>query len=772
MPRVNSIGSLVAIGLICMLSAHAADKKANRISYPELINRLLDLEALAVLPAAGEKSAMWSSYDRQSIYNAQTGQYDHWDANSDGLNQYIRKEGDNIVMAEMQGPGAIVRIWSAAAGQGHVKIYIDDQPVPVIDLPFSNYFNGQTPPFNYSQLVYTAARGQNNYIPIAYQKSCKVVAGPEWGNYFHFNYITFPEGTQIEPFTMNLSAESLAMLEKVNNYFTDNRGTSPYPDLETDHLLKGTIAIPAGAEKILADIKGPFAIKSFKIKLTFANRIAEENALRKMVLQIFWDGGEQPAVWTPLGDFFGSTPGKNPYKTLPLGMSEDEMYAFWYMPFATSAKIKISNTDETDHQVAYEIVCATLTKPIASLGRFHAKWHGDVFPVSDPNRWPDWRVLKTEGKGRFVGMMLHILSPGREPCVEFAGAGQAWWGEGDEKFFVDGEKFPSTYGTGTEDYFGYAWGTPEYFEKAFHSQSMTMNNQGHQTVSRMQITDNVPFQHAFDGFIEKYYPNRCGTKYDCVAYWYLSEDGRDHHDPVPVAIDLWAPAPEISPQKGKFLAGESLSVEIKSLYDNIRYTLDGSEPVKTSLKYSGPLAIKQTTTLKAKLFLTGERESNTVTGYYTLDHPHPALTIDGKLIPGIQYNYYEGEWLELPEFNRLTALKSGISERFDLPAEKREEDFALLYHGYINIPKDGMYTFYLNSDDGSRLYIDGELVVDNDLQHAEQEVGDMIALEAGYHKIRVAYFEAKLANILNVRYHGPGISKQEIPAAVLYHLVE
>jgi hypothetical protein len=772
MHKINRITCLLILCFQLSTLTIAADREGKTIRYPELVKRLLDLEALAVLPEAGEKSAMWSSYDRQSIFNEQTGQYQNWDANSDGLNQYIRKEGDTFIMAEMQGPGAIVRIWSAAPGAGHVKIYIDDRPLPVVDLPFNQYFNGETAPFNYPELVYTAARGQNNYIPIPYQKSCKVVAEPEWGNYFHFNYITFPKETLIEPFSMDLPAESLAILEKVNDYFGESRGASPYPAAHEDNLLEGTLAIPAGQENVLAEITGQYAIKSIKIKTKFKNRFEEENALRKMIISIHWDSQDKPAVWSPLGDFFGSTPGKNPYKSLPMGMSDEAMYTFWYMPFGTKALIKITNTDETDHQVTYEIVYAKIAKPIEKLGRFHAKWHGDVFPVEDPNRWPDWRVLKTEGRGRFVGMMLHILSSGREACVEFAGPGQAWWGEGDEKFFVDGEKFPSTFGTGTEDYFGYAWGTPEYFEKAFHNQSMTMNNQGHQTVSRLQITDNVPFQKSFNGFIEKYYPNKCGTKYDCVAYWYLSTDGRDFHDPVAISVDLWIPNPEIIPQTGKFLTGESLSVRIKSMYDDIRYTLDGSEPTRESMHYTGPIEISQTAALKAKVFIKEGRESSTVTGHYTLDRPRPALTIEGKPIQGIAYKYFEGEWLELPDFEALTAVGSGIIDLFDLPSEKREEDFAVLYQGYIKITTAGMYTFYLNSDDGSKLYIGDELVVNNDNQHAEQEIGEMIALESGYHKIRVEFFEAKLANILNVRYQGPGIVKQDIPAAVLYYLAE
>ncbi len=121
-------------------------------------------------------------------------------------------------------------------------------------------------------------------------------------------------------------------------------------------------------------------------------------------------------------------------------------------------------------------------------------------------------------------MMLHVWN-------KYGG----WWGEGDEKFHVDGENFPSTFGTGTEDYFGYAWSSWHLFEKPFHGQTMTMRNQGHQSVYRWQIADNVPFQTSFDAYLEKYRPNSISTNFASVAVWYLSPDGEDTWEPVPVA---------------------------------------------------------------------------------------------------------------------------------------------------------------------------------------------------------------------------------------------
>jgi len=106
--------------------------------------------------------------------------------------------------------------------------------------------------------------------------------------------------------------------------------------------------------------------------------------------------------------------------------------------------------------------------------------------------------------------MLHVWNPKG-----------GWWGEGDEKFFVDGETFPSTIGTGSEDYFGYAWCHPGLFQFAYHCQTMTENNRGHQSVLRWHVTDNIPFQKSFEACIEKYYPNSVGTLYACLPCYYL-----------------------------------------------------------------------------------------------------------------------------------------------------------------------------------------------------------------------------------------------------------
>ncbi len=175
--------------------------------------------------------------------------------------------------------------------------------------------------------------------------------------------------------------------------------------------------------------------------------------------------------------------------------------------------------------VSYQVATRPLNGDLSRFARFHAKWHRDALLPAEPERRIDWPILKTQGPGRFVGVMLHVWNPRG-----------GWWGEGDEKFFVDGEKFPSTFGTGSEDYFGYAWCNPTLFQNAYHNQTHNDgNNKGHVSVNRWHITDSVPFQKSFEGCIEKYYANQRPTLYAAVAYRYQAPGGKDPYRELPLS---------------------------------------------------------------------------------------------------------------------------------------------------------------------------------------------------------------------------------------------
>jgi len=215
----------------------------------------------------------------------------------------IRKEGDQIVMAEMKGPGCIWRIWSAAPKEGHVKVYLDGAAEPTIDLPFIGYFDHKTAPFTGKAIVHTVAKGWNNYTPIPYQKSCKIVADKGWGNYYHFTYSTFPAGTKVPTFSMKLSNEDLAALEEADRILS-NCGKNPAALRNGRVGLEAHAPLEAPGERNALVIRGPRAITSIRVKLDPMPAADDREALRELAIRITFDGEDQPSVWAPLGDSF------------------------------------------------------------------------------------------------------------------------------------------------------------------------------------------------------------------------------------------------------------------------------------------------------------------------------------------------------------------------------------------------------------------------------------------------------------------------------------
>lgn len=524
---------------------------AERFTYPDLVRRLTDLEHLATLPAVGESTRQWSSYDRASQYDPATGKYLGWDANGDG-HGIIRRENGKQVLAEMEGPGVIWRIWSAMPKNGHVRIYLDGAAEPSVDLPFVGYFDRKHAPFTRPALVHTVARGWNNYTPIPFQKSCKIVADAGWGDYYQFVYTTFPAGTEVPTFRRELGAEADAALDEADRILSK---CGPRDSSRSSGKTGGQSRLgPNGAST--HRLEGPAAINLIRVRVNdLPAAPADRDALRELVLQIKWDGESRASVWTPLGDFFGSAPGANVYRSFPCGLTEDGwFYANWFMPFARSAEVTLRNDGSQERSVQLEIHTVPLRADPTRYARLHAKWHRDEFLPTEPERWIDWPLLKTTGRGRFVGVMLHVWNPRG-----------GWWGEGDEKFFVDGEKFPSTLGTGSEDYFGYAWCCPELFQNAFHNQTHNDgNNKGHVSVNRWHVADQIPFQKSFDGYIEKYYPNHRPTLYAATAYWYLTPEGDDPYAPVALAERTSYFVQPTARKKPGVLEGESLKVLSKT----------------------------------------------------------------------------------------------------------------------------------------------------------------------------------------------------------------
>lgn len=195
---------------------------------------------------------------------------------------------------------------------------------------------------------------------------------------------------------------------------------------------------------------------------------------------------------------------------------------------------------------------------------------------------------------------------------------------------------------------------------------------------------------------------------------------------------------------------------------SLRYTLDGSTPDATSPVYTGPITLSETTTVKAAVFTAGTKMvSGVLEQHYRKIEPLQAVKVK-RSRPGLRYRYYEGNFEKLPDFSVLQPQKSGTANDLDVEAlsGERLDHYAVQYEGFIEVPETGLYTFHLRSDDGAKLYLHDELVVDNDGSHSARTESGYIALEKGKHPLRIDYFEDFLGQTLRLYMTKPNESER------------
>ena len=320
-------------------------------------------------------------------------------------------------------------------------------------------------------------------------------------------------------------------------------------------------SIAPGATLTVLDDSGPGVITH--VWFTIAS--GEEYHLKKLVLRMYWDNEATPSVEAPIGDFFGLGLGEYfTYQSLPLAVgSVKALNSFFPMPFQKAAKITVTNEGKEQVGACYfNIEYRVFSKPLpADTLYFHAQYR-----QATPNRgWTnEWRSngdprvdrkpnldgegnyvwLEATGRGHFVGVTMSVLQNQDE-----------WWGEGDDMFFIDGEKIPNIEGTGSEDYFLGAWdfgGKP--FSYALFGAPVVGSEVvgGRSSVYRFHLDSPIPFTKSIRATIEHGHANNRSDNYFSVAYWYQTEP----HAPFPALPPVDERIPKIYPVGGPGNAGK------------------------------------------------------------------------------------------------------------------------------------------------------------------------------------------------------------------------
>ncbi len=489
------------------------------VTLASLLGEMADLEGLAAPLDPSYRVLQASSYDRRSTTPEDA---EGWFGNVDRghMDSRFERQGrTEHVLLDARGPGALLRLWSAGLSategpEGTLRVYLDCDVEPRLEVPLGALLEGRLEPFT-EPFGYNAAGGGNLYFPIPFAARALVTvdAGADdrdRGLYYHLGYRLYEDGTRVESFEMSHVERDQAAVLAARAALSSAEAPAPPGEPVGDEVVTG------GAPFSVEALPGGSAFTQLRVTPS----VLTAEALRRTLLVVRFD--EVETVRAPLSDFFGSGLGFNPVRTLAFTVDASGYLEtrFW-MPFGQHAEVALEGPADLPMRAQVEARLAPSDSPL----RFFAQYRSSN--VIDSGR-QDFGFLRLEGAGHYVGNTLTVTNPV-----------SVWWGEGDEKIYVDDDDFPSTFGTGTEDYYGYAWLNALFFERPYHAQPRPPADPEHRGITslhRSHILDPLSFSDRlrFDMEIWHWWP-RIELVYDTVQYWYGTVE--TDHDFEPVTPD-------------------------------------------------------------------------------------------------------------------------------------------------------------------------------------------------------------------------------------------
>lgn len=566
MKKILAIFSCIAIMVFALTDCQTSRQP---VTFESLLEDMTNPVLQAEYPNPEYTLKQFSSYDRRTVAPDQEG----WFANGDA-SWFVRQETNQgrreFVMVDAEGPGAIVRFWMTFGNEkaytGTLRMYFDGNEVAEIEGPILKIISGGqlvgdplsssvSPKTNY------AYRGHNLYMPIPYASRIKITyecpgLDPERHSpsvYYNINYRTYAPGTKVTSFTLadlNTYSEKIIETQRILSKLEHPAITNE----KTTSLDAKDIVINPG-QTISQQFKGSQAIYGLQVMIEAENL---PQALRSTILQCAFDG--ERTVWSPIGDFFGTGYQIRNYQTWHTSTdSLGLMQSWWVMPFQKDASVEITNLGDQPVKIVRALVITGKYKWTSRSMHFGAIWkeyHGKQTGDWAQNQQEDLNFVTLNGQGIYAGDAITIFN-----------TADAWWGEGDEKVYVDGEKFPSHIGTGTEDYIGYAWCRDETFSHFLIAQPDGSGNfhPGMSVNMRHRMLDNIPFNTSIRFDLELWHWADTKVNYGVISYWYMKPGGNCLVVPDPAVVkepvslkreNLYPPVPDA----GGILQGEHLRI--------------------------------------------------------------------------------------------------------------------------------------------------------------------------------------------------------------------
>ena len=405
------------------------------------------------------------------------------------------------------------------------------------------------------------------YLPIPFAKGCRM----EWigdikkTHFYHVGVRIYDSQAKVETFNakvINQYAQKLKEINRILNNPTDGMFNKK-PAIRTTEW-----SVPKASARELFHIKGQQAIEYFSLQLKAHDT---ENALRKSLLKIYFDHSSLPQIEAPLGDFFGAAPGINPFQSLPFSVQTDgTMVCRFVMPFEKDARIEIENHSEEDIFLSAGIGTTDYQWENGKSMHFNARWtiNHELTAANinaGGNGIADILYLNALGEGRIVGAAAYLYNPSNVPT-----AWGSWWGEGDEKIYVDQDTFPSFFGTGSEDYFNYSWSSAKIFSFPYCGQPRNdgPGNRGYVSNFRWHILDDIPFNDKISFSMELGHHGIVDHfSYGRIVYFYALPGLNDKtqkiagHDLRDITYQPWTPEAYLGSAGFRFIQAESLIQE-------------------------------------------------------------------------------------------------------------------------------------------------------------------------------------------------------------------
>ena len=571
-------------------------RQARTITTGSLYEEMIDLAELTRFPSPSYRTVQFSSYDRRS--NLPGGPF--WFANSDGFGgepipafeAVLREPGPDSIgqylMADVDGPGALVRLWTAAI-EGTVQLWLDGQEAPVYSGPANEFF--QQPLDAYPQaagldragLERTLYQRDAAYAPMPFARHFRLVwtGNPRRVHFYQLEVRRYAAGALVQTFRPEDLATYRETINRVIAALADPDANLPPSGSGESRAIALTLGPGEAADAL--QFEGPGALERLELKVAAPDR---DRALRQTVLHISFDAYPWGQVRSPLGDFFGAAPGVNPYQSLPFTVRrEGTMISRFVMPYERSARIRLENLGDQTVTVTGSARPTAYRWDAERSMHFRARWRVDHDLVADAGAGvQDIPFLLAHGRGVYVGTTSIMLNPTPIPTP-----GGGWWGEGDEKVFVDGDRRPSLFGTGSEDYYNYSWSSPDVFWFPYCGQARNdgPGNRGFVANYRWHILDPLPFEERVAFYMELYHHERTpGFSYARIGYHYGRPGLSDDHLPITPADvrelrlpEAWVPAARGGARNAVFHQTESLVRGARLPFEEGRLYAGGRIPV-------------------------------------------------------------------------------------------------------------------------------------------------------------------------------------------------